>query len=109
VVFDRAGMLERLMDDEELAGTVVRGFLADVPRQIEALGAYLQSGEAAGAERQAHTIRGAAANVGGEALRGVAFEIEKAGKAGDLRAANALRADLAAAFDRLREEMEKRP
>ncbi len=36
-VFDKAGMMDRLMDDEDLARTVVDGFLEDIPRQIEAL------------------------------------------------------------------------
>jgi HPt (histidine-containing phosphotransfer) domain-containing protein len=31
-------------------------------------------------------MKGSAANVGGEALKEVAFEVEKAGKAGDLAA-----------------------
>jgi CheY-like chemotaxis protein/HPt (histidine-containing phosphotransfer) domain-containing protein len=106
VIWDRAGMLERLMDDEELAGTILRGFLDDLPRQIEALDAFLTSGDAAGAERQAHTIKGAAANVGGEALRAVAFKMEQAGKAGDLEVVKKCMKELTAAFDRLRQEME---
>ena len=36
-VFDRAGMLARLMDDEDLARVVADGFLADAPKQVEAL------------------------------------------------------------------------
>ena len=34
--------------------------------------------------KQAHKIKGSAANVGGEALRDVASKMEQAGKAGDL-------------------------
>jgi len=37
-VFDRAGMMARLMDDEDLARTVTKSFLEDIPRQIDALG-----------------------------------------------------------------------
>ena len=88
-VFDKAGMMARLMDDEDLARTVVEGFLEDIPKQIEALKGYLEAGDAARAERQAHTIKGASANVGGEALRAVAFEMEKAGKTGDLESVTA--------------------
>jgi len=43
----------------KLARTVVDGFLEDVPRQIEALRNYLGAGDAQGAFRQAHTIKGA--------------------------------------------------
>jgi HPt (histidine-containing phosphotransfer) domain-containing protein len=40
--------------------------------------------------KQAHQIKGAAANVGAERLRSVALEIEKAGKTGDPDAAYTL-------------------
>ena len=91
--------MARMMDDEDLARTVAEGFLEDIPRQIEALRGYLEAGDAPGAERQAHTIKGAAANMGGEHLREVAFEMEKAGKAGDLERE----------FARLKEAMTKGP
>ena len=86
-VFDKAGLMARLMEDEDLARTVVEGFLDDIPKQIEALRGYLEAGDAAGVERQAHTIKGASANVGGEAVRAVAFEMEKAAKVCNLTAA----------------------
>jgi CheY-like chemotaxis protein len=58
-----------------------------------------------GAERQAHTVKGAASNVGGEALRTVAFAMEKAGKTGDLEAVTAGLPELEAQFGRLKEAM----
>jgi CheY-like chemotaxis protein/HPt (histidine-containing phosphotransfer) domain-containing protein len=105
VIWDRAAMLERLMADEDMARTISEGFLDDMSKQIVRLKEYLAAGDAAFAERQAHTIKGAAATVGGEALRAVAFEMEKAGKAGDLGAVNARMDILEAAFDQLRREM----
>ncbi len=105
VVFDRAGMLERLMGDEELAGELIEPFLADMPGQIEALRDYLEAGDAAGAERQAHTIKGAAANLGGEVLGALAFEMEKAGKAGDLDSVTARLDELDATFAELKQAM----
>ena len=107
IVFDKASMMERLMDDEELAQTVIEGFLEDIPEQIEVLKGYLDAGDVPGAERQAHTIRGAAANVSGEALREVAFEMEKVGKAGDLNAVGERVADLEMQFERLKKAMER--
>jgi HPt (histidine-containing phosphotransfer) domain-containing protein len=86
-VFDKSGMMSRLMDDEELARMVFEGFLKDIPRQIAMLKTCLEAADAAGTERQAHTIKGASANVGGERQREVVFEIEKAAKAADLIAA----------------------
>ena len=85
VVFDKAGMMARLMDDENLARKVAKGYLEDIPRQIAALKEYLRAGDAARAERQVHTIKGASASVGGEAMRAAAFEIEKVAKTGNLK------------------------
>ncbi len=101
-VFDRAAMLERLMGDEELAGTILDGFLEDIPRQIQALREFLDAGDVPGADRQAHTIKGAAANVGGEALRELASEMEMAAKAGDLAMVAARMTDLEKRFEQLK-------
>jgi signal transduction histidine kinase/CheY-like chemotaxis protein/HPt (histidine-containing phosphotransfer) domain-containing protein len=106
-VFDKAALMERLMDDEDLAQTVIATFLEDIPRQIETLKGYLGAGDAPGAERQAHTIKGASANMGAEALRETAFEMEKAGKAGDLEAAKVRMADLEKEFGSVNEAMER--
>jgi len=105
-IFDRDGLLERAMDDADIAREIVTVFLEDIPNQIRALGAAVDAGDAATAERQAHAIKGAAASVGGEALREVASAMEKAGKAGDLDAMAARMAELEAQLDRLRADME---
>jgi hypothetical protein len=47
--------------------------------------------------------------VGGEALRALAFEMEKAGKAGDLGSVRAHMGDLEREFARLKEAMAKKP
>jgi CheY-like chemotaxis protein/HPt (histidine-containing phosphotransfer) domain-containing protein len=107
VVFDRAGMLERLGGDEDLAQRVTGGFLSDIPRQIEALRGCLHAGDAPGAGRQAHTIKGASSNVGGEALCALTLEMEKAGKAGDLGFVAARMDGLEREFVRLKEAMTK--
>jgi len=106
-VFDKAGMMVRLMDDEDLARTVVGGFLEDIPRQIEVLKGCLEAGDAPRAERQAHSIKGASANVGGAALSAVAFEMEKAGKTGNLEAVAARLPELETQFARLKATMEQ--
>jgi len=84
LIFDRAGVLRRLEGDNGLAQIVFSAFFEDMPGQIEALKYLVKSGDASGAARQAHSIRGAAANAGGERLRALASEMEKAADAGDL-------------------------
>jgi PAS domain S-box-containing protein len=104
-VFDTAGFMSRLMGDEMLGRMVMGEFLEDIPKQIDALQTYLAASDIAAAHRQAHSIKGASANVGGEALRAVAFDAEKAGQAGDLDAIIALVPHLELQFARLRGAM----
>ena len=106
-VFDREDLIFRLMEDADLIRTVTAGFLKDLPRRIEALRGCLAAGDAPGAEIEAHTIKGACANVGGARLREVAFAMEKRARAGDLSSAQARMGDLEAEFNRLKQAIEK--
>jgi CheY-like chemotaxis protein/HPt (histidine-containing phosphotransfer) domain-containing protein len=103
LVFDRAGLLERVMGDAHLAASVLAEFLTDIPLRIQALMESLDDGNDSVAERLAHTIKGASANVGGEAMRVLAGQMEGAAKAGDLAAVRARMPELGTQFDRLRE------
>jgi CheY-like chemotaxis protein/nitrogen-specific signal transduction histidine kinase/HPt (histidine-containing phosphotransfer) domain-containing protein len=101
--FDRGGLLDRLMGDEELARMVVGVFLADLPRQMGALRAGLALGDGAGVELAAHSLKGSSANVGGERVRGVAGAMEAAAKGGDLAGVEELMGELEAAVAGYRE------
>jgi PAS domain S-box-containing protein len=107
LVFDHAGMMSRLMDDEDMVKEVLAAYLQDIPQQIEALWGYLEAGNAQGVELKLHTIKGASANVGGEALLSLAFEMEKAAALGDLDAVKSRMSDLNAQFERLKEAAKK--
>jgi len=84
---------------------VIREFLNDMPEQIEALRNLVEVEDALGAQNKAHLIKGAAANVGGEALRAVAIEVETAASAGNMGHVTGLMNELALQFLRLREAM----
>ncbi|MEI6127372.1 MAG: response regulator, partial [Pseudomonadota bacterium] len=107
MVFDRASFLGRLMGDEELAVTIEKAFLVDMPVQIEKLAAAVHAEDAQQAGDQAHRIKGASANVGGESLRATAFEMEKAGKAGDIDCLRTFLPELEKRFGELRKAMER--
>ena len=102
-VLDLAGLMERVMDDKDLAKTILGNFPEDISQRIRALKAFLETGDRAGAEREAHSIKGASASVGGEALRAEAFEIEKAARAGDLASADMRLTGLIQRFGQLKE------
>jgi len=107
MIFDKVGMMDRLAYNENLILAVIQGFLQDIPHQIAELKTCLDRADVPGTHRQAHTIKGAAANVGGEDLRKVAYEMEMAGKAGDMEAVKVLMADLEKQFELLKQTMEE--
>jgi HPt (histidine-containing phosphotransfer) domain-containing protein len=100
-------MVERLMGDHDLAREIARCFLDDIPARIEALRGCLDADDLKGAQRQAHTIKGAAANVSGDVLSKLAAELDHAGKAGDHQAMRAGLGDLRRKFDQLKQAMER--
>jgi len=106
-VLDLTALMSRLMGDEKLADKVLDAFVKDIPQQIENLAACLASARAVGIQHQAHRIKGAAATVGGEAMRAVASEMELAAKAGDLGALELRLRELNMEFGRLREAIAK--
>jgi len=103
LIFDREGVLGRLEGDIELAQIAFAAFLEDIPIQIQALKDLVKRGDALGAARQAHSIRGAAANVGGERLRAVASEMERSADVGDLHFIDVRMDELELQFDRLKD------
>jgi HPt (histidine-containing phosphotransfer) domain-containing protein len=105
-VFDKAGMLSRLMDDARLARSVADGFLDDIPTRIAALKASLDTEDVASAEHQAHTIKGASGSMGAERLRAIAADIEQAAKACDAKRGRAHIADLEREFTVLKETLQ---
>jgi len=84
-VFDREGLVQRVMGDEELVEEVLKGFREDLPRLVGKLKDALNAGDVAKATLHAHTIKGSAGNVGAERLRKIAAWGEDAGKKGELQ------------------------
>jgi signal transduction histidine kinase/HPt (histidine-containing phosphotransfer) domain-containing protein len=105
-VFDPAGVLSRLEGDDELAQLVFETFLADIPHQIEGLKELVKTGDHGGAARQAHSIRGASASVGGESLRKLATQMENAADAGDWHLVVSLMDELELQYGLLKSAME---
>jgi len=106
-VYDRAAIMKRLMDDEHLVRIVLDGFIDEAPLQIEALGRCADLGDLKGMERRAHLIRGAATNVGAEAMASLAFAIEQKAQSGDMHLESARLEELKDQFFRVREAITK--
>jgi PAS domain S-box-containing protein len=84
LIFNREVFLQRMMGDEEFAREVAVHFLEDLPELISTMRENVARADIESIWKQAHKIKGSAANVGGELLRDAAMEVEKAGKAGNL-------------------------
>lgn len=86
IVFDGAGVLERLGGDEALVRELIDVFCRYAPCKLEELKLRAEAGDTVSVDEAAQEIKGAAAEIGGEAIRRVAESIESAAKARDLKA-----------------------
>jgi PAS domain S-box-containing protein len=101
-IWNRDALFERMMQDAELVKAIVEGFLEDMPKQIQLLKSYVEAGDLKMLERQAHTIKGAAANMGADALRSIALKLEEDSKRGN----SDVVADLVSALEKAYAELE---
>ncbi len=98
-VFDSAAFLNRLGGDKDLVKEILEIFRDDVPCQISALKSALEQGDADLIHRQAHTLKGASANISASALQDVAFQLETAGKDGNFTLAGSLLEKIESEFE----------
>ncbi|SFK43406.1 PAS domain S-box-containing protein [Desulfomicrobium apsheronum] len=77
LIWDKEAMLERLLDDEQLAKEILAGFAEDIPLRIAGLKRGLEDNDLATAALHAHSIRGAAANLGAGVLQDAAKDMER--------------------------------
>ena len=101
-LFDYKSFMKRVMDDKNLANTVILSFLEDIPKQIDTLKTSISENRINDAERQAHSIKGASANIGAERLREIASQIEKLCKEGKENDAKKYIPQLESQFEELR-------
>lgn len=104
-IFDLSYLLTTVADDRELAGQVIGVFMHDIPKQLAELDSAIASGDAPTARRAAHSIKGAAATVGAEKLRVVAFQGEELGRDGKLDELKGVAVNIHQAFKAVEAEM----
>ena len=75
-VLDRAGLFERAMDDAQLAADLLEAFLHEYPGLRAALQSAIGSHDVIAMMNVAHTIKGAAANVGALRVAHAAARVE---------------------------------
>jgi PAS domain S-box-containing protein len=75
-VWNKEAMLERLLGDERLAKEILAGFSEDIHLRIKGIEQGVGAGDMALVKLHAHSIRGAAANLGAQMLEHIAREME---------------------------------
>lgn len=83
-VIDKAGSLERLGGDEDLYKEVCEIFVTDSKNNIERLKTVLSNKDQEDSTRRLHSLKGAAANIGGVKLSRIAGELEILAREGKL-------------------------
>lgn len=94
VRYNHAEALERLGGDAELLANVARLFIAESEDYCRALELALALADAAGLQREAHTVKSILATFSCESGRLRAFELERLGAAGHFGGAAALVAEI---------------
>jgi HPt (histidine-containing phosphotransfer) domain-containing protein len=105
VVFDLAQALRVTGDDREILVEIIEVYLEDLEHMMGEVRKSLDAGDSPGVELHAHSLKGAAANVGGQRVRAVAQGMERAGKAGNIDEARALLPALEAESERFAEHL----
>lgn len=94
VIFDRVGLMDRLMDDEELLEEIVEEFIQEIQQRFVSLGKALAKGDISQLQSQGHSIKGTSGNIGAIALQKVAARLQAVGEARDLESAAMLVSNL---------------
>lgn len=82
--------LDRLKGDSELLTTLYRVFLGDLPKKLVAIDEAAADNDLNALQRSAHSLKGASATIGADALREAAFNLEMAAKGNDLDLAGSI-------------------
>jgi|WetSurMetagenome_2_1015567.scaffolds.fasta_scaffold187168_4 two-component system, sensor histidine kinase and response regulator len=83
-IFNLDDFLNRMMQDRELAKSILDDFIAELPDKLEKLAMHIHRGNTREAADMAHLIKGDAASVGAEKMSLTACTMELAAKAADM-------------------------
>ena len=98
-IFDRNELLERLGGREEMLGRFIDMFSRNVDGYMTLLMSAVEAGDSEQVRIQAHTIKGAAANIAARRVRETAFAIETHAREGSVSEAVVLLQQLRAEVD----------
>jgi HPt (histidine-containing phosphotransfer) domain-containing protein len=104
---DLESALRRFDGDKEFFKEMLRDFLNYAPKQLETIAEAIEIDNAKVVERGAHSLKGAAGNLGAKAFARVALQLEILGRTKDLAGAKEIMDNLKTEFKRLEEYLQQ--
>jgi signal transduction histidine kinase/CheY-like chemotaxis protein len=86
-VVDAAQLLDRIDDDRNFLAELVEIFRRDYPQSVSAVRSAIDTGNAAGLQQSAHTLKGTLANLSALSASALAAELEQMGRSLNLTGA----------------------
>lgn len=83
--FDAQALLTRVQGHRKIALKIAGVFIKDAPARLDDLRKSLAQSDVKNIQITAHTLKGMAANLSGEAVRQIASEMEEASKTGEIQ------------------------
>jgi two-component system sensor histidine kinase/response regulator len=102
-VIDLEATLRRFDGDKEFLKEMLEEFLNYAPKQIETLAKGIETGDAKVVEREAHSLKGAAGNLGAQHIADLSLELELLGREKDLAGSKEIIDNLKGELKRLEE------
>ena len=107
IPLDMETTLKRFDGDQVFFKELMLEFLRYIPKQLQILNEAVKIGDAKLVEREAHTIQGAAGNLGAKNLADSALKLELLGRNGSLENADKLIVELESETKRVEEYMNR--
>ena len=101
-LFNPSVLMEMLHGDEEMIASILKVFVEDTTVQLQALKQALDLGDNEKVRSRAHSLKGAAGNIGAKRMQSLAAQIEIAGRETNLTEAEDLIASLLEQFEELK-------
>jgi len=76
VIWDKKTFMQRIDNDAELAKELIDYFVSVIDEEVDSIKAAISKKDWKSTKRQAHTVKGMLANIGGDRAREVALNIE---------------------------------
>ncbi|MEZ4527754.1 MAG: Hpt domain-containing protein [Desulfobacterales bacterium] len=102
IIFDEKGVAERMGNNRNLIGMMMKVFVTNIPKQLQELKEKVKDKNMEEITRMGHTIKGSSATAGAISMQEIAFGIENAGKNRNSEEAVRLIGELEAAFEEMK-------